>query len=202
MKSLSVRLRIAESFPKRLDPMPFRELWPVRTTVKSDGSYDFELDLAGGWRLEITLSDSKVKGLLTYCKLPIPHSLVYVNGKSTRTDLDGRFKVEVGDAEELHVDIIVPIQVCDALHEFLEAEKCKEPKMSLTDFLKTSHVDIFRKYEELMDARRKRWRKVAASINLESDPMALLLKAWLAGILKMAEQAKKKAGSGQETSCE
>jgi len=124
-----------------------------------------------------------------------------VNGKDARTDLDGRFRVEVGDVEELHISITVPIQVCDTLHEFLKAEEYKKPKASSIDWLRTPGEvrELFRKYEESM---RERWRKVAASINLESDPMTLLLKAWLAGILKMAEQAKKKAGSEQETSCE
>ncbi|RLF09151.1 MAG: hypothetical protein DRJ69_05160, partial [Thermoprotei archaeon] len=164
MRSINVTLRIAD--PEKLDPMPFGSLsLPMRMVIKSGDGYNFELDLAGGWLLKITLSDGEVRGFLSYCKLPIPHSLVYVNGKSARTDLDGRFRVAVDEVEELHVDVIVPVQVCDALHKFLEAEKCKEPKMSLTDFLKISHVDIFRKYEELMDARRKRWRKVAASIN-------------------------------------
>ena len=115
MRSVSVTLRIADE--GKIDPMPFRP-FPVEMMIRSDDGCSFKLDLAGGWYLEIKLTSKRVvEGFLTYCKLPIPHSLVHVNGKDARTDLDGRFRVEVGDAEELHVDIIVPIQVCDALHE-------------------------------------------------------------------------------------
>ena len=196
MRSVSVTLRIADE--GKIDPMPFRP-FPVEMMIRSDDGCSFKLDLAGGWYLEIKLTDNGVvKGFLTYCKLPIPHSSVRVNDKNTTTDLDGRFEVEVGDAEELHIDITVPVQVCDALHEFLKAEECKKPKASLVDWLGTPGKvwELFRKCEE---SKTKRWRKVAAGINLESNHMALLLKAWLASILKMAEQAKKKAESGKES---
>jgi len=197
MRSVSVTLRIADE--GKIDPMPFRP-FPVEMMIRSDDGCSFKLDLAGGWYLEIKLTDNGVvEGFLTYCKLPIPHSSVRVNDKNTTTDLDGRFEVEVGDAEELHIDITVPVQVCDALHEFLKAEECKKPKA--IDWLRAPG-EVFKMYEEYEESMRKRWRKVAASINLESEPMVPFIKALLAGILKMAEQAKKKARSEQETSCE
>lgn len=194
MRSLRVDLRIADPDGK-IDPMPYRQLFsPVRVAIKSNDTYEFELDLAGGWYLEITLSGNEINGVLTYCKLPIPYSLVDVNGKSTRTNLDGRFNIKVDEMEELHISIIVPVQVCKTLHKFLEAEERKEPKISLAEFLKAPSTKIS-EYMKLMSTRKEAWRKVAKNIDLESDPIVILLKLWLASILRMAEQAKRSSES-------
>jgi len=59
MRSVSVTLWIADQ--EKVDPMPFRSLnFPVKVMIKSDSGYSFKLDLAGGWYLEIKLTNKGV----------------------------------------------------------------------------------------------------------------------------------------------
>ena len=213
MRKISISFNVHLERP---DPMPARSFLPIEPiwmAVESDGTCSFELDLAGGWRLEFTLtSDGIISGTITYRYLPVPYSSVYVNDKIARTDLEGKFETKVSNTEELHIRVVVPTQVSDALHEFFKKEheffekkrEQIEAEMGGIRGFFERYMEVIRRLKrverDLVSTRVERWKEEAKKIKLEleSDPFVPLLKLWLASILEMVRRTKKETDKEHE----